>query len=147
MSQESPGTSRAERLKVLVLPDSRDTGEMKLCLEEAGVFTTVKTVPAPAALITTLDAAVEEFLRPDRSACECRRSPFDKHTVNPPCSTRRDVTTRMRAALEAAVPRLFAGVLELMGDPEHYDIYGPSEGYVSVENLRQAIPTNQGVSQ
>lgn len=86
-----------------------------------------------------LDAATEEFLRADREPCECRRSPFDKHTVSPPCSTRRDVTTRMRTALEAAAPHLFANVAVLMEDPEHYDTYGPTEGYVSVENLRKAI--------
>jgi hypothetical protein len=95
---------------------------------------------------SAVDAATEEFLRADRDACECRRSPFDKHDVNPPCSTRRDVRTRMQAALEAAAPHLFAGVVALMDDPEHYDYYGPSDGYVSVENLRKVIP-GQGASQ
>ena len=141
MSQDSPATSRAERLQALVLTDTRETDEMRMCLEGAGVVAAIKTVPA------AVDAAVEEFLRTDREPCECRRSPLDKHTVNPPCSTRREVTVQMRAALEAAVPHLFAGVLELMEDPEHYDSRGPSEGYVSVENLCKAIPTNQGVSQ
>lgn len=93
-----------------------------------------------------VEAAAEEFLRLDREACECRRSPFDKHTVSPPCSTRREVRSRMQAALEAAAPHLFAAVVALMDDPEHYDSYGPSEGYVSVENLRKVIP-GQGASQ
>lgn len=92
--------------------------------------------PLPAAAV---EAAAEEFLRLDREPCECRRSPFDKHTVNPPCSTRRQVTTQMRAAMEAATPHLLAGVAALAEDPEHYDMFGPSEGYVSVENLRKAL--------
>jgi hypothetical protein len=107
-------------------------------LREAG-FGRVAEAKEGAEATAAVEAAAEEFLRVDREPCECRRSPFDKHTINPPCSTRREVTARIRTALGAAAPHLFAGVLELMADPEHYDSYGPSEGYVSVENLRKAI--------
>ncbi|WP_354214583.1 hypothetical protein [Arthrobacter sp. UYCo732] len=86
-----------------------------------------------------LTAATDEFLRLDRKPCECRRSPFDKHTVNPPCQTRRHTTDQIRRALEAAAPLLFAPVIALMEDPEHYESRGPHDGYVSVENLRLVI--------
>jgi hypothetical protein len=45
----------------------------------------------------------------------------------------------VRKILTAAAPHMFAEILALMADPEHYDSQGPSEGYVSVENLRKAI--------
>lgn len=86
-----------------------------------------------------VEAAAETVLQLEWAPCQCRRSPFDKHSVNPPCPTRREANVRMRAALEAAAPHLFAGVEALMADPEHYDSFGPSLGYVSVENLRKAI--------
>lgn len=47
--------------------------------------------------------------------------------------------TLARKALSAAAPHLLAPILSLMADPEHYEIRGPHEGYVSVENLRKAI--------
>jgi hypothetical protein len=47
--------------------------------------------------------------------------------------------TVVRKILTAAAPHMFAEILALMEDPEHYDSQGPSEGYVSVENLRKAI--------
>jgi hypothetical protein len=52
--------------------------------------------------------AVVEVLIAGPEWCECRHSPFDKHDVNPPCSTRRRATEQARAALEAAAPHLKA---------------------------------------
>lgn len=52
------------------------------------------------------DATVEraaEVLISGPEWCECRRSPFDKHDVNPPCPTRRQATELARAVLAAAV--------------------------------------------
>ena len=45
----------------------------------------------------------------------------------------------VRIALEAAAPHMMAPILALMADPEHYDSQGPSNGYVSVDNLRAAM--------
>jgi hypothetical protein len=47
-------------------------------------------------------AASEVLLADDSGPCECRRSPFDKHNVNPPCSTRRHAEMLAEAMLEAA---------------------------------------------
>ena len=56
------------------------------------------------------DAAVEAaaglIVQGDMGDCECRRSPYDKHDVNPPCSTRRRAIRVARAALEAAAPHM-----------------------------------------
>jgi len=41
--------------------------------------------------------------------------------------------------LAAALPHILAPILSLMDDPEHYDLRGPSQGYVSVVHLRKAI--------
>lgn len=52
------------------------------------------------------DATVErvsEILLQNFDWCECRRSPFDKHDVNPPCSTRVRARDSARAMLLAAV--------------------------------------------
>lgn len=55
-----------------------------------------------------VEAAADMIVQGDRGACECRRSIFDKHDVNPPCSTRRQAIRTARAALEAAAPHLHA---------------------------------------
>lgn len=51
-----------------------------------------------------VEAAVEAFLKDDKSYCECRHSTLDKHDVNPPCSTRKRVAEQMASVLEAAAP-------------------------------------------
>lgn len=55
-----------------------------------------------------VQAAAEIILQGDTSLCECRHSPFDKHDVNPPCSTRKWATVKARRSLEAAAPFLLA---------------------------------------
>ena len=55
-----------------------------------------------------VEAAAVIIVQGDRGACECRRSIFDKHDVNPPCSTRRQAIRTARAALEAALPILLS---------------------------------------
>lgn len=47
-----------------------------------------------------VEEAVAAILQEDRSYCECRRSPFDGHDVNPPCPTRVKVTAQVRLTLE-----------------------------------------------
>lgn len=47
-------------------------------------------------------AASEVLLADDSGPCECRRSPFDKHNVNPPCSTRRHAEKLAEAMFAAA---------------------------------------------
>jgi hypothetical protein len=47
-----------------------------------------------------VEEAVAAILKEDRSYCECRRSPFDGHDVNPPCPTRVRVTEQVRLTLE-----------------------------------------------
>lgn len=51
----------------------------------------------------TVHAVAEIILQGDMGMCECRRSPFDKHDVNPPCSTRILARETARAVLAAAV--------------------------------------------
>jgi hypothetical protein len=51
----------------------------------------------------TVERAADILLQGDMGMCECRRSPFDKHDVNPPCSTRKDAIAKMRRVLAAAV--------------------------------------------
>ena len=53
-----------------------------------------------------VEAAADLIVQGDMGDCECRRSPYDKHDVNPPCSTRRRAARVARAALEAAAPHL-----------------------------------------
>jgi hypothetical protein len=57
-----------------------------------------------------VEAAADLIVQGDMGDCECRRSPYDKHDVNPPCSTRRRATRIARAALEAAAPHMLAQV-------------------------------------
>lgn len=45
MSRDSPGTPRAERLHALVLKETRDTDQMRMCLEEAGVLSAINASP------------------------------------------------------------------------------------------------------
>jgi hypothetical protein len=54
---------------------------------------------------------VAALLKDDRSYCECRRSPFDGHDVNPPCETRIRVTKQVELTLEMAFPRVETGRL------------------------------------
>lgn len=52
------------------------------------------------------DATVErasEMLLDGYEWCQCRRSPFDKHDIYPPCSTRVLARQTARAVLAAAV--------------------------------------------
>lgn len=49
-----------------------------------------------------VNAAADVITQGDVSACECRRSIFDKHDVNPPCSTRRRAEMTALRALQAA---------------------------------------------
>jgi len=63
-----------------------------------------------------VEAAAAIIVQGDRGACECRRSIFDKHDVNPPCSTRSQAIRSARAALEAAAPHIMAQALEEAAD-------------------------------
>jgi hypothetical protein len=56
--------------------------------------------------------AAEILLHGDLSYCECRRSPFDKHDVYPPCSSRRQALDKAERILEAAAPVIRAQALE-----------------------------------
>lgn len=49
-----------------------------------------------------VEEAVDAILKGDKSYCECRRSPFDGHDVNPPCGTRIKVTEQVTLTLEIA---------------------------------------------
>lgn len=49
-----------------------------------------------------VDNIVEALLGRDPSICECRRSPFDKHDVNPPCSTRKNMIEHVLTTLKMA---------------------------------------------
>lgn len=49
---------------------------------------------------------VDTILKGDSSYCECRRSPFDGHTYNPPCETLVKVTEQVRLTLEIAAAHL-----------------------------------------
>ena len=51
----------------------------------------------------TVERAADILLQGDLSVCECRRSPLDKHDVNPPCSTRKAAIEKMRRVLSVAV--------------------------------------------
>lgn len=51
-----------------------------------------------------IEKAVEAILKEDRDWCECRRSPFDKHDVNPPCKTRKQVTRQVEMTLDIIEP-------------------------------------------
>lgn len=53
-----------------------------------------------------VEAAVDVMLKGDRSWCECRRSPFDGHTYNPPCETLRETRAKMREVLEELAPMI-----------------------------------------
>jgi hypothetical protein len=53
-----------------------------------------------------VEDAVAAILKDDRSYCECRRSPFDGHDVNPPCATRIKVTEHVTLTLEIATAHL-----------------------------------------
>lgn len=55
-----------------------------------------------------VDTIVETLLGLDSAVCECRRSPFDKHDVNPPCSTRRDMEYHVLLTLNLAAPHFHA---------------------------------------
>ena len=55
-----------------------------------------------------VEATADIIVQGDRGACECRRSIFDKHDANPPCSTRRQAIRTARLALEAAAPFIAA---------------------------------------
>ena len=48
-----------------------------------------------------IERATEVLLEGYQGWCHCRRSPFDKHDVNPPCATRVDATARVRAVVAA----------------------------------------------
>lgn len=87
-----------------------------------------------------VEAAVEAFLKDDKSYCECRHSTLDKHDVNPRCSTRKRVAAQMASALEAAEPRMLAEVTALVSDltdPDgcSYDHHGgcQAHGYLSLQ--------------
>lgn len=58
--------------------------------------------------LDALEAAADAIAQDDGGACECRRSSYDKHDINPPCSGRRRAVRAARAALEAAAPYLMA---------------------------------------
>lgn len=47
-----------------------------------------------------IQRAAEKLLADDLGYCECRRNPFDKHDVNPPCSSRRKAVQDVRAVVE-----------------------------------------------
>lgn len=53
---------------------------------------------------------VEQLLKDDSSYCDCRRSPFDKHTVNPPCQTRNEMTKTVRKVVELTTPHILGKV-------------------------------------
>jgi len=59
-----------------------------------------------------VEKAADLIVQGNTDYCECRRSPFDKHTVNPPCSTRRDAMRVARVVLEAAAGIIRAECLE-----------------------------------
>jgi hypothetical protein len=48
-----------------------------------------------------VERAVEVLLERWPEWCECRRSPFDKHNVNPPCNTRVKANAQVRAVVDA----------------------------------------------
>jgi hypothetical protein len=48
-----------------------------------------------------IERAVEVLLERWPGWCECRRSPFDKHNVNPPCNTRVKANAQARAVVAA----------------------------------------------
>lgn len=58
-----------------------------------------------------IEDAVRAILKGDGSYCECRRSPFDGHTYNPPCETLVRVTAQVRLTLEIALPHVEEGRL------------------------------------
>ena len=60
----------------------------------------------------TVDAMAEIILQGDMDVCICRRSPFDKHDINPPCPKRQWALGKARRVLEAAAPFLRSQALE-----------------------------------
>ena len=99
-------------------------------------------IPAEA-----VEAAADIIVQGDRGACECRRSMFDKHDVNPPCSTRRNALRVARAALEAAAPYIRADALLDAADDVAIrgDIISKNNGGMDAwEYLRARAETEKG---
>jgi hypothetical protein len=73
-----------------------------------------------------VEEAVAAILKDDRSYCDCRRSPFDGHDVNPPCETRIRVTEQVRLTLEIAEPYMQRGEPEIPKSKPQWAIFGAS---------------------
>jgi len=76
----------------------------------------------------TMDNIIMHRVYDDQRRCVAECSSPDVAEVFASAPT--DIA-RLTAAVDA--------VLGLMADPEHYESQGPHDGYVSVENLRNAI--------
>lgn len=73
-----------------------------------------------------VEEAVTAILKADQSYCECRRSPFDGHTYNPPCETRVRVTEQVLLTLGIAESYLQKSSSEINISKPQWAIFGAS---------------------